>query len=181
MTATYKEISTSKQFNLSSDNKSLTLTSTSESQTLITITGLKEGLSAVDGAIEGITIDGTTVKLTQSVLGTNNVSIEGDYTLAFDGEVDTPESAAAHFEDLTYKSASNTAGYTLADDNKSITYTEEVAAKDLSVTVNAPASSFKCVVQASITFSVTIFSASCLLNLILAQGFELSIVLTLQV
>ena len=85
-------------------------------------------LSGVKNTI-GVAVSGSTVTLTANNLKGENVTIKGgDYQLAMTG-VAAPTTTDAHFDGNVYKSESNTAGYTLA--NNQITYTAEVAAKDL--------------------------------------------------
>ena len=77
----------------------------------------------------GVTVGGTTVTLTAENLAETDVTISEGYTLALANGIAEPKFTDAHFDGNIYKSASNTAGYTLAD-NK-ITYTAAVAAMDL--------------------------------------------------
>ncbi|MBO4780570.1 MAG: calcium-binding protein, partial [Selenomonadaceae bacterium] len=90
---------------------------------LITITGLK--------STDGITINDNVVTLTESNLGTETVTISGEgYTLALSG-VAEPATNGARFDGLTYKTSGTTAGYTLSEDKKSVTYTAANSASDL--------------------------------------------------
>ena len=89
---------------------------------LITLNGVK--------STDGILIDGKTVTLTQAALGNDDVTISDGYTLALSG-VFEPKTTDAHFSGLTFKSASNSEGYSLSGDKKSVTYTPAVAEKDL--------------------------------------------------
>ncbi|MBR1730799.1 MAG: hypothetical protein IJ728_14885, partial [Selenomonadaceae bacterium] len=88
---------------------------------LITITGLKNGVTVND-----ISLNNDVVTLNVNALGTSAVSISGDYKLALASNVSKPSTTAAAWSisgtTATYKSASTSAGYTLSSDSKSISY-----------------------------------------------------------
>ena len=89
---------------------------------LFTLSGVK--------SIDGITVEGNTVTITAANLNNADFSIiVGDYTLALADDVTAPTTTAAHFDGLTYKSASSTEGYELVDGV--IKYTAAVDATDL--------------------------------------------------
>ncbi len=76
---------------------------------------------------EGVKVEGNTITLTFDNLKAENVTAKGgNYQLAFENVTES-KTTTAHFEGNIYKSDSNTAGYTLAD-NK-ITYTAAVPEK----------------------------------------------------
>ena len=77
---------------------------------------------------DGLSINGNTVTVTADALNKSNITISDGYNLKLQG-VDKPSYTEAHFDGTTYKSASNTAGYTLSD-NK-ITYTAAISETDL--------------------------------------------------
>ena len=77
---------------------------------------------------DGLTLNRNTVTVAEAALNQEDITISNGYTLALEGDI-KPIYTAAHFDGLTYKTASNTAGYT-TDANK-IKYTPAVAAKDL--------------------------------------------------
>ncbi|MBR5912882.1 MAG: hypothetical protein IKZ58_00745 [Selenomonadaceae bacterium] len=116
----------------------ITYTAPKNSKNLITLNGLKSGLTVEDKKIDGITLDGTVVKLSSDVLTTSNVSISGiqngsdDYrkvTLAIDNDVDTEAyqntAWTVNGTTATYKTY-ETGYYTLnTSTSKAITYTRE--------------------------------------------------------
>lgn len=72
---------------LSTDGKSVFYTPKGDGTTLATITGLKSGLTAEQLA-EGITTNGNTITLKESVLGGTKITVSGgNYTLALDDQV----------------------------------------------------------------------------------------------
>ena len=83
------------------------------------------GISTTDG----ISLSGKVVTVSAAALNQKNVTISEGYTLALAAGIAAPVETAAHFDGNVYKSASNTAGYTLADNQ--ITYTAAVEASDL--------------------------------------------------
>ena len=100
-----------------------------KNMTLISVSGLKKGLEAVDGKIDGIALEGTKVTLSANVLAANNVAINSGYTLALDYDVPTPviEPEAWHIKGTTAKfSADTSAGY---KPNKTSTEIAYVGAK----------------------------------------------------
>ena len=107
--------------------KGTTATFGTSTNTIITINGVK--------STSGIIVDESnkTVTLKSGNLGTSNVTFSwnaGGYTFALDG-VSSSTSTNAHFSGNTYKSASNTAGYALSSDKKSIAYTAAIPESDL--------------------------------------------------
>ena len=79
-----------------------------------------------------MTVSGSTVTLTAENLEAENVAIEGgNYQLAMTG-VTAPPTTAASFDGTTYKSASISAGYTLA--NNEIKYAAAIPAKNFTLT-----------------------------------------------
>ena len=122
---TYKSAGvTSAGYSVINEGKRIEYNSAFAAIDLFTLTGVS--------STDGITIDGNTVILSAANLDGSAVSIEGEgYTLALADGISVPEATAAHFDGLTYKSASSTAGYALSEDGKSIAYTAELAATDL--------------------------------------------------
>ena len=121
---TYKSASSSEGYSLSSDKKSIDYTPAVAESDLFSLSNVKN--------TESINVDTTkkTVILSADNLTGKNVSLTGDYSLALSG-VGSSTYNAAHFVGNTYKSASKTAGYSLANDKKSIVYTAAVAESDL--------------------------------------------------
>ena len=117
-TATYKNTATSAGYSVV--NNQIVYNVASGGETLITIDGVK--------SLDGISLSGNTITVGAAALNNSNVTVSNGYILKLQG-VAAPKYTAAHFDGMTYKSASNTAGYALAD-NK-ITYTPAVAEKDL--------------------------------------------------
>ena len=74
---------------------------------------------------DNINVDTTakTATLTKSNLNNANVTITGDYKLEIASDITAPEEIPAGFDNLTYKGAGNTDGYTLAEDGKTLNYT----------------------------------------------------------
>ena len=99
---------------------------------LCTITGLKSGLTAVNGAIKGITLDKTDVKrhisIAPEVLGQNTVSVSGDYLLTFAGsnEFDFEGSEILGWKvsgtTATLQVKPSSSGYRTSSDGKKIEY-----------------------------------------------------------
>ncbi|MBR5435319.1 MAG: hypothetical protein IK120_00460, partial [Muribaculaceae bacterium] len=116
---TYKSESTTEGYNLV-DNK-ITYTPAKVETDLFTISGVK--------STDGITVNGITVTVPQSALGTSNVTINNGYALVLAGDVRQAQVTAAHFDGMTYKSASNVAGYSVV--NNQIVYTAAKAETDL--------------------------------------------------
>ena len=130
-TATYMAESNTGGYTLSDDGKSIEYTATVEPRELFTLSGLV--------STAGITISASNaVILHAGNLGSDtSVSLTGTgYVLAPASGIDTPTATAAHFTDVatgttTYKSASTTAGYALADDGLSVSYTAAVDETEL--------------------------------------------------
>ena len=101
---------------------------------LVAISGLKNP-TVKDGAISGLTVDETakTVTVASELLGDSDVKItnSSDYTLQLGEGISSSQTTPAGWSGSTYKSASNTAGYSLSEDKKSVSYTAAVASTDL--------------------------------------------------
>ena len=101
------------------------------SKTLVTVTGVK--------SLDGISLSGKKITVSKAALGTSKVTVSDGYTLALAKDVAKPKSTAAAWsyknKVATYKSASTTAGYTLASNGKSITYSKAKTASTLA-TIN---------------------------------------------
>ena len=121
--AKYKSTSNTAGYTLA-DNK-ITYTAAVDETELFTITGVK--------STDGLSVNGTTVTVSESSLNQSDVTISEGYTLALAEGIAAPATTLAHFTlegtTATYKSTSNTAGYTLVD-NK-IIYTAANAEIDL--------------------------------------------------
>ena len=106
-----------------------TATYGTSTNTQITITGVK--------SLDGISVSGSTVTIANSALNSSDVTISDGYYLALASDVTAPVTTAAGWTisgtTATYKSASNTAGYTLL--NNQIMYTAATTSKNL-VTVS---------------------------------------------
>ena len=92
-------------------NNQIIYNDASGGETLITVEGVK--------SVAGLSVSGNTITVTEAALNQSDVTISDGYTLNLQG-VTAPKYTKAYFDGLTYKSASNTAGYELKD-NK-ITY-----------------------------------------------------------
>jgi len=153
-TATLKNVKPA-YYELANDEKSITVKSSTNS-TMVTVSGLKSGLKAIDGEISGIEAiaptykeetqqDGTNKQVldegglivldAQSVLGTSTVKISNgaDYKLQVEG-YDTPEISG---ETWTNSKGSATLkgkiskGFTMSDDERTLTYSSEVKSATL--------------------------------------------------
>lgn len=103
------------------ENNQVRYVSASNGQTLIKVDGVK--------SLDGVSHSGKVVTISAAALNEELITISEGYKLALAEGIAEPKFTDAHFDGNIYKSASNTAGYTLAD-NK-ITYTAAVAAMDL--------------------------------------------------
>ena len=97
-------------------------------KTLITVSGIK--------SLDGISLSGKVVTVAKSSVNKKKITISGDgYTLKLDDDVPKPSTKKAAWNidgtTATYKSSYKTAGYSLAKDNKSISYTEATTAEIL--------------------------------------------------
>lgn len=97
-------------------------------KTLVTVKGVK--------SLDGLKVDDKIVTVSESSLNKKKVTISGDgYTLKLGSDVSSPKTKKAAFSlsgsTATYKSSYKTAGYTLASDGKSITYSKATTAETL--------------------------------------------------
>ncbi|MBR2518576.1 MAG: hypothetical protein IKE46_02130 [Selenomonadaceae bacterium] len=119
----YKSESFSDGYEISSDAKLISYVEETPATNLFTLSGVK--------STDGITVKNNVVTLTAKNLNNQDVTIEGDgYTLALDKNY-SPTTTGEHFDGNTYKSASNTDGYEISDDAKSISYVSEIPATNL--------------------------------------------------
>ena len=122
-TATYKSKKVTAGYALAEDKKSVSYSKASGGETLFTVKGLKKNTDA-----DNLTLKDKTVTIKAAALGTSNVSISSGYSLALASDVKESETTKAGFTvdgtTATYKSKKVTAGYTLADDKKSVTYSK---------------------------------------------------------
>ena len=121
-TATYKETS-SKGYALATNKKSITY-SKAASKTLVTVKGVKSK--------DGLKVNGNVVTLSKKSLSTNKVTVSNGYTLKLAEDVpitSTKNAWSLSGTTATYKQTT-TAGYDVAADEKSVTYTK-AASKNL--------------------------------------------------
>ena len=117
---TYKSASNTAGY--TAKGQTITYTKATKETDLFTLTGVKN-TSGVTVSNKGV------VTLKAANLNGKNVTVDNkNYTLALDS-VSGPTTTAAHFDGLTYKSASNTAGYTAK--GQTITYTKATKETDL--------------------------------------------------
>ena len=133
-TATYKQ-TISAGYTLATNAKKINYAAKA-TKTLATVTGLKSGLKVTDGKVAGITLNGKVITLAASTLNQKKVTLKGEgYTLALASGVKKSQATAEKWKldgtTATYKSASKTAGYILANNAKSITYSDAVQATTL--------------------------------------------------
>ena len=81
-TATYKANFISAGYTLLNDDQKISYSDASGGDTLVTVSGLKNGLSVTNGIIEGIRIENNVVKVSSTIVGNGEVSVIGEgYTL----------------------------------------------------------------------------------------------------
>ena len=116
-------------YSLSEDKKSVSYTAAVTSTDLFTLSGVK--------STTGIVVDSSakTVTLTADNLNDTDVTITSDdYTLLLADGISSSQTTPAGWSGSTYKSASNTAGYSLSEDKKSVSYTSAMSAKSFTLT-----------------------------------------------
>ena len=119
-TATYKDASTSAGYTL--EDNQITYTEELDGAEVLSVKGVE--------SVDGLSIKDDTVTVSAKSLGTSKVTISDEYyTLQLGSDVKAPSTTAAHFEGNVYKSAWNTAGYTL--EGNEIIYTAATVSKDL--------------------------------------------------
>ena len=99
-------------------------------KTLVTVKGVK--------SVDGLKVDNKVVTVSNSSLNAKKVTISGDgYTLKLGDDVPAPKTKKAAFSlsgsTATYKSSYKTAGYKLASDGKSISYSKATTAETLAL------------------------------------------------
>ncbi len=106
-----------------------TATYTVDGQTAATLTGLVKGLAVKGTEIEGISVDGNVITLSQAVLGTTKVSLgkNDNFTLALgsdlsDNQVEITNKLWSVSNGTATLKADYSTGYMLTDEGKSITY-----------------------------------------------------------
>ena len=133
-TAVYLSESTSAGYTLSADKKSVDYTAASINTALATVTGLKSSATLYD-----LSMSGNVITLTASALGTKNVTVSGNYTLALSNDVTAPTYSNASWSvsngTAKYVSGSNTAGYTLSDDKQTLNYVKKSSASKTLATI----------------------------------------------
>ena len=124
-TATYKQ-TISAGYKLASDSKSISYSKAS-TKTLTTITGVK--------STDGLTVSGNVVTVSNSALNKKKITVSNGYTLKLGSDVSKATNKKATWtlknSTATYKSAGKTAGYTLASNKKSISYSKAMSASEL--------------------------------------------------
>lgn len=110
-----------------------------------TLSGLKSGLVPKGGVIEGITVSGKTITLSEDVVGAGTVSLgkNDQYTLALgdgltDKTVTTSNKAWTFAKGTAILRGDATAGYSLSDNAKSIIYTKAATGKELARITGLP-------------------------------------------
>ena len=116
-----------------------TVTYGTESKTLIKVTGVK--------SLDGISLSGKVVTVAASSLNKKKVSITGNgYKLELADDVTTPKTKKAAWAyksgTATFKSSYKTAGYKLASNGKSISYSKATTAEGLATIDGAKSKSF---------------------------------------
>ncbi|MBR1397999.1 MAG: hypothetical protein IJ563_10775, partial [Selenomonadaceae bacterium] len=125
-TAKYFAAGKTAGYTLSEDSKSITYSAATTGDVLFTITGLSDSATESD-----LSLSENVVTLKANVLNGQNISITGEgYVLALDKNYPVT-TTAAHFEENIYKSSSNTEGYEVSSDGKTISYTAAAEAANL--------------------------------------------------
>lgn len=134
-TARYVAAKTVGGYKLSSDKKSISHLATGGGNVLATLKGLKKGVTAKD-----LSISGNVITLSKNALGTSTVTLTGEYSLALADGISAPKTNDAKFvvngTTAKYISAKTTAGYTVADDKKSVVYSPVTGGKVLATIDN---------------------------------------------
>ncbi len=120
-TATYKSSYKTAGYKLASNGKSISYSKATAATTLATVKGVK--------STKGLSVSGKVITVSKAALGTSKVSISGTgYTLKLGSDVTAPTTKKAAWSlsgsTATYKSSYKTAGYKLASNGKSISYSK---------------------------------------------------------
>ncbi len=157
-TATYKGTSTA-GYTLASDSKSITY-SKKATTTLATVKGVK--------SIKGLKVNDKVITVSKASLGTSKITLSGDgYTLKLGSDVSksTTKNAWSYSNSTaTYKQTSS-AGYSLATNSKSITYSKTSATNTLATVKGAKSKS-----GLSVSDNVIILKNSALSNKVTVSG-----------
>jgi len=121
--------------------KNTTATLKIDGKVVATVKGLKSGLAANDGKIDGITVDNGKIILSEKVITTSNVTLTTtkgyDYELALDDDlndnlVTTSNKAWTVSNGTAIFKGNLSAGYSLSENGKNITYSKSATkAKEL--------------------------------------------------
>lgn len=134
-TATFVQKTKAVVYTPAANGKSITYTKSGTEQTLTTITGLKNSTST-----EGIALEGNTITLSKNVLTTTDVKIIGDYKLALGDGIKSVAIKSGTWSAIKNGAAtlngSMSDGYTLAPDEKSVTYTKATKNNAVLATIN---------------------------------------------
>ena len=131
-TAKYVSTKITAGYSLATDKKSVSYVSaTTGGDTLATITGLKKGTKATALSVS----DNNVITISKAALAGKTITVSNGYTLALAKNVSAPVFTAAGWSvsgtTAKYNSEKIVAGYTLADDKKSVNYTKSLASKTL--------------------------------------------------
>ena len=136
-TATYKSSYNTAGYKLAKNSKSITYSEATTAKTLATIKGVKSA--------DGLSLSGKVVTVSEASVNEKKITISGDgYTLKLaDGLSPSTKKAAWSYKNgtATYKSPSNTAGYKLASNSKSISYSKATTASTLATVKGATSKS----------------------------------------
>ena len=136
-TATYKSSYKTAGYTLAKDSKSISYSKATTATILATVKGVK--------SIDGLSVKNKVVTVAASSLNKKKVTITGDgYTLKLaDGLAPSTKKADWSLDGTTatYKSSYKTAGYTLAKNSKSITYSKATMASGLATITGAASTS----------------------------------------
>ncbi|MBR6014265.1 MAG: calcium-binding protein [Selenomonadaceae bacterium] len=125
LTATFKTEEVTEGYELSSKKNTIVYVEPSGGKTLVKISGINSKATEEDFELNS---NDKVVTVSANALGTSKVKISTGYSLELGDDVETPSVVEAGWEvagtKATYNKGGKTAGYTLASDGKSITYSE---------------------------------------------------------
>ncbi len=132
-TGTYKAAGKTAGYVVSNNGKTISYSSAVEGATLLTVTGLNNSASASNVSLNTsskvVTLNGAALDSSKTV------KISNGYTLALASDVTKPADVAAAWSvsngTATYTGVGKTAGYALASDNKSVSYSAAVTGTEL--------------------------------------------------
>jgi Ca2+-binding RTX toxin-like protein len=151
-TATYKGSATA-GYTLADDGKSITYSKAKSATTLVTVKGVK--------SVDGLTLKDNVITVANSSLNKGTVTVNDGYTLELADDVTESTTTG----DWSFKNStatyegSTTAGYRLAEDSQSITYSEEKSGETLATVTGVKSADGLTVNGTTITVSASSLNA----------------------